>query len=86
MDKTNLKSLKDVDLDLLDLAGKLLEVAETLDAIVASELKSAKEEPKKKTGPKQKIVKEVKPKAAKKASTIEDKPKAKRGRPVKSKK
>lgn len=71
MDKTNLKSLKDVGLDLLDLSTKLVEVAETLDAIVASEVKAAKEEAKK-------------PKAKKTA--VEEKPVAKkRGRPAKAK-
>ncbi len=82
MDKTNLKSLKDVGLDLLDLSTKLVEVAETLDAIVASEMKAAKEEVKKPVAKAKKVVEKKTP--TKKVVT-EEKPKAKRGRPAKAK-
>lgn len=95
MDKTNLKSLKDVGLDLLDLSTKLVQVAETLDAIVASELMAAKEEPKKPTkkstvkpaAKAKKVVVEKAPiaKKAVKKEVAEEKPKAKRGRPAKAK-
>lgn len=95
MDKTNLKSLKAVSEDLMFIADKLKEVAETLDAILASEELLARKEAEKKPVPKSKkelkvdtkpskAVKKTTLKAAKTA-VVEDQPKKKRGRPAKAK-
>lgn len=78
MDKTNLKSIIAVNEDLMLIADKLKEVAETLDAIVGSEEKLAREEAKKKA-----IAKKPVKKPVAKAKPVEVKPKAKRGRPAK---
>lgn len=84
MDKTNLKSLKAVSEDLMFIADKLKEVAETLDAILASEELAARKEVEKKAKPKSKKLEEKPTKTVKK-TVVEEAPKKKRGRPAKAK-
>jgi len=85
MDKTNLKSLIKVSEDLMFIADKLKEVAETLDAIVGSEEKIARDEAKKKPATKVKTVKEKatpKAKTAKKPKKVEITKEEKKTAPV----